>query len=203
MEGAVAAGSRRESTKERNREAILAAGLTVFGERGYGASTVRDLIRASGLSTGTFYNYFPDKESVFRELVERSAGELRTKLAEARSQALTPEAFVTEPFRVFFDHLAGDRALFALLGRNAGTVRTMLDDPILSATVDEIQVDLGSAITRGKLPAHDSEMMAAAMAGVAFELGLRMTEPGGPSPEEAAAFAASLFIGGLDRLSDS
>ena len=88
------ATGRREATKERNREAILSAGIEVFSDIGYGQATVRDLIRASGLATGTFYNYFPDKESVLRALVDRSAVELRAQLAESRAGAATAEEFV-------------------------------------------------------------------------------------------------------------
>ena len=86
-EAGSASHGRREATKERNRELILHAGRDVFATVGYGAATVRDLIRASGLATGTFYNYFPDKESVFMALVESSATELRAKLAASRADA--------------------------------------------------------------------------------------------------------------------
>ena len=51
---------RRERTKQANRAAILDAARDVFAEIGYGAATVRDVIRRTGLAAGTVYNYFPD-----------------------------------------------------------------------------------------------------------------------------------------------
>ena len=63
----------REATKAANRAAILRAAREVFADIGYGAATVRDIVRRTDLATGTFYNYFPDKESVLRALVDEIA----------------------------------------------------------------------------------------------------------------------------------
>ena len=51
------APGRREQTKAANRAAILEAALEVFGELGYDAASVRDVIRRTDLASGTFYNY--------------------------------------------------------------------------------------------------------------------------------------------------
>src|SRR6185436_1007303 len=53
---------KREQTKVQNRQAILDAARDVFGEKGYEAATVRDIIRRTGLAAGTFYNYYRSKE---------------------------------------------------------------------------------------------------------------------------------------------
>ena len=199
MGNAPAAG-RREATKERNREAILAGGRIVFSERGYGAATVRDLIRSSGLSTGTFYNYFPDKEAVFRALVHESAVELRSRLVAARAASESPEAFVADGFLVFFTYLMTDEAFLGLMGRNAGEVRSLLDEPAMGAAVEELAHDLREAVSRGDIPRHDVDLMAAAMSGAALELGLTMVDDTKHTPQETASFATDLFLGGIERL---
>lgn len=56
---------KREETKASNRQAIIDAARRVFAELGYGATTVRDIIRETELASGTFYNYFKSKEEVF------------------------------------------------------------------------------------------------------------------------------------------
>lgn len=200
MTGTAEATGRREATKERNREAILAGGLEVFGEIGYGEATVRDLIRASGLSTGTFYNYFPDKESVLRALVDRSAVDLRAKLAESRAAAHSPEEFVRGGFRVFFDYLSSDPTFFALLSRNAGAVRQLLDEPILGSAIGELSEDLDAAVERGEMPAFEPSLMSAAMAGAALEMAVAVLERKAATPEEAAEFASNLFLRGLEGI---
>ena len=44
---------KREQTKAQNRELILEAARQVFAELGFGATTVRDIIRATPLASGT------------------------------------------------------------------------------------------------------------------------------------------------------
>src|ERR1051325_9333576 len=67
-----ASDGKRERNKAQNRAEILDAAREVFTELGYDAATVRDIIRKTRLASGTFYNYFPDKESVFRALLQES-----------------------------------------------------------------------------------------------------------------------------------
>ncbi|HEX7945045.1 MAG TPA: helix-turn-helix domain-containing protein, partial [Phenylobacterium sp.] len=64
---------KREQTKVQNRLAILDAAREVFGELGYEAATVRDIIRRTGLAAGTFYNYYRSKEEVFAALSDDGA----------------------------------------------------------------------------------------------------------------------------------
>ena len=191
---------RREQTKAHNRAAILAAAREVFAERGYGAASVRDVIRRTELAAGTFYNYFPDKESVLRALVEDNAQELRARLSAARAGAASLEEFVGAGYRAYFAWIAEDRATFELMRRNAGTIRALVDEPALGAGVEDLRQDLEAAMARGDLPRLDVEYLAAAMAGVGIEVAMRMVERTPPDVEVAAAFASQLFLGGIERL---
>lgn len=51
---------------------ILSAALAVFGERGLAASRLEDIAKRAGLSKGTIYLYFPNKEELFREVVRHT-----------------------------------------------------------------------------------------------------------------------------------
>jgi AcrR family transcriptional regulator len=192
---------KRERTKASNRAAILEAARDVFAELGYDAATVRDVIRRTDLASGTFYNYFPDKESVLRALLEESSREMRARVGDARAEARSLEEFVGHAYRAYFDFLVEDRPTFDLLRRNAGTIRALMDEPALgAAAVDDLIADLRDAIGRGEMPALDAEYMAAAMAGAGLEVAIRMIERDPPDVEGAAAFATALFLGGIERL---
>ena len=200
MTGAAVAGGKREQTKAHNRAAILAAAREVFAELGYDAAGVRDVIRRTDLASGTFYNYFADKEAVFRAVVDESAQEVRRRLREARSGAQTLEQFVGDAYRAWFEFLVEDELMFELMQRNAGPIRALFGDPILGSGVQELLEDIHAAIERGDLPPHDPDYMAGAMAGVALELGVRMAERSPADVEGAARFATELFLGGIARL---
>ena len=196
----VALEGKRARTKAQNRAAILDAAREVFAELGYDAAGVRDVIRRTDLASGTFYNYFPDKESVFRAVLDVSAQEVRRRLRAVRTSARTLEAFVGDAYRAWFEFLVEDRLMFELLQRNAGVIRALFGDPILGAGVEELLEDLRSAMLRGDLPPIDADYMAGAMAGVALELGVRMAERDPADVEGAARFATELFLGGIARL---
>ena len=198
MTDIVSAG-RREATKLANRGAILDAAREVFAELGYGAATVRDIVRRTELATGTFYNYFPDKEAVFRALLDERAREVREVVRAARKDAGDVEAFVREGFRAYFEFIASDRTMFEILRRNAGTIRALFDTPALGAGTEELESDLRAAIAAGLVPDHDARFMAAAMVGAGFEIAVRMLESDPPDVDAAVAFATSLFLGGLSR----
>jgi AcrR family transcriptional regulator len=52
-------------------EELLDAALTVFGERGFRATTLEEVATRAGVSKGTVYLYFESKEALFRAVVEK------------------------------------------------------------------------------------------------------------------------------------
>ncbi|MEZ5417532.1 MAG: helix-turn-helix domain-containing protein [Vicinamibacterales bacterium] len=56
---------------ERSRTVILDAALELFSHRGYGATSMRDIAGRAGVSTGSVYHHFQDKEAVFLALLEQ------------------------------------------------------------------------------------------------------------------------------------
>jgi AcrR family transcriptional regulator len=190
-----AQAGKRELTKRANREAILAAARDVFCDVGYGASSVRDIVRGTDLASGTFYNYFPDKESVLRALVDEIVVGARARVRDARASATTLEAFVADGFRAYFAFLAEDPQTVRLISRNAGTIRTLFDEPALGAGIAELREDLDAGIASALLPAHDTELMAATMVGAAVEVGLATVARDPVDVDGAAAFVTSVFVG--------
>jgi AcrR family transcriptional regulator len=191
---------RRERTKAANRAAILAAARDVFGELGYGAASVRDIVRRTDLAAGTFYNYFPDKESIFRALVDDIAAEARRRVRAARRAASSPAAFVEDGYRAYFAYMVEDPGTQAFLSRNAGTIRSFFDGGQIPLGTDELTEDLERAIADGALPALDVGYMAHAMMAIGLELGERLLEREPPDVDGATRFAAGLVLGGLARL---
>jgi AcrR family transcriptional regulator len=61
----------RRLPEERPKQ-ILKAALAVFGESGLAASRLDDIAKRAGLSKGTIYLYFPNKEELFREVVRHT-----------------------------------------------------------------------------------------------------------------------------------
>lgn len=49
---------------------MLDAALRLFSTCGFRATSVRDIAEAAGVSTGNLYHHFPDKEAIFRTLLD-------------------------------------------------------------------------------------------------------------------------------------
>lgn len=61
---------KQEERSERSRGHILSAALKLFSTVGYHGTSMRDIARAARASTGSVYHQFPDKESIFRALLD-------------------------------------------------------------------------------------------------------------------------------------
>jgi len=64
---------RRQGVETRAK--LLDAAVPALAEKGYHATRVDDIVRLAGVSHGTFYLYFTNKEDLFRTLAERCADE--------------------------------------------------------------------------------------------------------------------------------
>jgi len=191
---------RRAHARQHQRAEILGAARRVLAEMGYDAATLRDIIRRTSLRAATVHELFPDKESILRTLVEDTSRRLRARVRAARDRATSLERFVGDAYLAFFSFLAEDRVALELLRREPATIRALLQEPTLMASVIELREDLEAAVARGHLPRVDLEYLAAAMAGVAVEVALRMVERDPIDVQGAATFVTQLFLGGLERL---
>ena len=193
------ATGRRARTKAANRAALIAAARDVFGELGFEAVAVRDIVRRTELASGTFYNYFPDKEAVFRAVVAETGAEARRRVHAARADATDLEGFVAAGYRAYFAFIVEDPATFAFLRRNVGTLATAGLEHVLPLGAAELEADLAALVERGSLPALDLDYWSHAMVAVGVELGARMAEREPPDVDGATRFATDLFLGGLRR----
>lgn len=69
--------------KDAKRTAMMQAAVRVFADKGYHAATVRDIVNEADVAIGTFYFYFPDKETLFVHLFEETAAFLLQAIEQA------------------------------------------------------------------------------------------------------------------------
>jgi AcrR family transcriptional regulator len=191
--------TKRENNRATNQEAILSAARLVFAELGYGGTTVRDIIRRTDLATGTFYNYFDNKEQVFLALNTQIGEELRALLAQGRQQAETFEQLIANNYLTYFTYYANNPQNYALTRSNRGRdgANVNLEGPQVKAGLAEMQIDIEQAMALGRVSKVDAAMLTAAVGGVAFSLLDDMMQRDTANPEAAAAFATRLFMSGI------
>lgn len=99
--------------KEARPAEILDAALACFAERGFAATRLDDVAKRAGITKGTLYLYFPNKEELFKAVVRQAI------VANiARGEALVAES--SEPASVLLERLIHHWA--ALLPTPAGAI---------------------------------------------------------------------------------
>jgi AcrR family transcriptional regulator len=63
-----------DEKREASRASLLDAAMRSFGERGYAATTVADIVAGTGYTSGAFYFHFKDKTECFWAVVEHREG---------------------------------------------------------------------------------------------------------------------------------
>ena len=61
----------QEEKSERSRTQILESALDLFSRQGYRGTSIRDISKAAGVSTGSVYHHFRDKEELFDTLLSQ------------------------------------------------------------------------------------------------------------------------------------
>jgi len=143
-----AAGARRTPVQDRSRTTvaiILEAAAQVFSAHGYAATTNQIAARA-GVSIGTLYQYFADKDALLVGLAERHVEEAREQLGGVLGAALA----ATSP--------GGDRVTLVRSTVEAVVELNRPDElhtllyttaprtPALAATLDALRDDLAAAV---------------------------------------------------------
>src|SRR5260370_16409757 len=90
----------REEKSERSRRQVLDAALQLFSHQGYRATTVREIAESARVSTGNVYHHFPDKEAIFRSLLDEF-----WRITETRRYPFT-RALSIATFPATIDHLS-------------------------------------------------------------------------------------------------
>ena len=194
----------RERKKQANRNIILEAGRRVFSDIGFEASTVRDIVRESGLAQGTFYNYFNDKESVMQAITEEMAKDIRLQIGNARDLAKDPVAVIADAYLAYLKALTADPMNLQMITRNRDVIRGLVfQDSAIQAAFQELEADLRAAVTGKLLPPFPAKVSARLMIAAGFEVLILMDKDGaGPLDiEKTSKFLSLLFIGGIEKVS--
>lgn len=80
------APSRRERRRVEVRDRIVESALLLFETQGYEATTVAEIVRRADIAYGTFFNHFPSKLHLLREVADHSLRDLFENLEEIRKQ---------------------------------------------------------------------------------------------------------------------
>ncbi|CCG94987.1 MULTISPECIES: TetR/AcrR family transcriptional regulator [Marinobacter] len=201
------ATGKRALNRIRNRHAILRAARDCFQEHGYDNTTIRDIVRRTGLAAGTFYNYFSSKQDIFAALLSDFLTSLNNDMSKQRQSASSTQEFVYRAYLALYSATAKDPVVYELAHQNQRALRNLFGSDILGLTMLSLEEDVRNAMTRGLLPAVDADYLCAAFFGVAYDTSMLVARRAHQKPElaqdearTAAEFSTQLFLGGFPAL---
>lgn len=84
-----------QARSRQTRERIVTAGRELFARKGYQQAGVKEIARAAGVAVGSFYAYFPDKQTLFLEITEGYYREIFARIQNAVGQGMRSEFFAS------------------------------------------------------------------------------------------------------------
>jgi AcrR family transcriptional regulator len=184
--------------KDAKRTAMMQAAVRVFAEKGYHAATVRDIVNAADVAIGTFYFYFPDKETLFLYLYEETADFLLQTLDQALRGRSTLPHQLTAGVRSYVNIALYEPAVVQLL--LLGSVGALPTLASRHATFRERlaniwQRPLDRALDQNMIAPQNTRRTAEAVAGAVDEVILNLLNEPDPEREgEAVVSDLSAFM---------
>jgi len=62
--------TKRQARSQASISRVLETALELFSSQGFGATSMRQIAEASGISVGNLYHHFPNKEAIFKRLID-------------------------------------------------------------------------------------------------------------------------------------
>ena len=185
------------------REQILEAATRVFAEKGFRRATTRDVARTAGVSEGTIYNYFKNKDALLMAILDR--------LNETERRAEDFEEGMATDFRGFLEEYL--RRRMSMIWENRKVFRVVLSEMLVNAELRELYLrqvieptmriaeeNFRSRMEQGEVRQTDASLAVRSVAGAVLGvlvLGLLGDEAVGSRTDEIPLVLAGLLANGL------
>ncbi len=181
--------------KDNKRTAMMQAAVRVFAEKGYYEATVRDIVSAADVAVGTFYFYFPDKETLFVHLYEETADFLVRTIRQAVANRTTLPQQMSAGIQAYVNIAVFEPAVVQLLlVGGVGAVLSLRQKraEFREKVVRLWQAPLDNALQKGLVMPQNVRRTAEALSGAFDEVVLNLLSH--PEPESEAATAVKELV---------
>lgn len=173
--------------KDAKRTAMMQAAVHVFAEKGYHAATVRDIVGAADVAIGTFYFYFPDKETLFVHLYEETGEFLLQTIGQALNNSNALPNQIRAGLQAYLNIALYEPAVVQLLLFSGDGAVSPLDTRRITfreRLINMWQRPLDTALSAHSIPKQNTRRAAEAVTGAFDEVILNLLNH--PDPESEA-----------------
>lgn len=172
--------------KDVKRTSLMQSAVRVFAQKGYHAATIRDIVDDADVAIGTFYFYFPDKETLFVYLYEETADFLLQAIDQALNGRSTLPKQIAAAIQSYINVALYEPAVIHLLlvgGVGAVPALTERRAAFRERLINIWQRPLDAALDKGHILPQNTRHTAEALAGAFDEVVLNLLQQPDPQLE--------------------
>ncbi|WP_067917091.1 TetR/AcrR family transcriptional regulator [Actinomadura rubrobrunea] len=135
--GARRRGRGSSALASERREHLIRLAADLFAEKGYQATTVRDIAKEAGILSGSLYHHFTSKESIVDEILSGFFDEVMSAYRAVIEEGRDPRETIAELVRIAFGTLEPHRAAITVMQNDWNYLKDRLD--YLTKAEDEVE----------------------------------------------------------------
>jgi len=186
---------KREFHKQQVRERILQESLILFTDNGFEKTTVSDIVENCDIARGTFYNYFPDMNTLFDALINELNQKIVESIQHTRKTTSNLYDYLYGTFKSYFDLISSNQMIKFHIVNQAHIRKSSYQSDLIKVIVKNLNRDLKSDLNiKAFNQKHEFLLLSYMLVGSPPELFLAThTTDINLSSEQLATFLAKLF----------
>jgi AcrR family transcriptional regulator len=186
---------KRATQKQQVRNRLMQEGLILFSTRGLEKTTVADIVEKSEVARGTFYNYFPDTQSLFDALIEQLNLNVKGAIQQTRRESDNVYDYLFGTFKSYFELIGTPEMIQFHILNQAHIRQSSYQSDIIKTIVKNLNRDLKSDLKiKAFTEKYEFLLLSFMLVGAPPELFLAThTSDINLSSDQLATFLAKLF----------
>jgi len=188
--------SLRDRLKETTTQAILDAAETELAEEGFAATAMSSIAKRAGVSVGTLYNYFEDKDKLLASLI----GDRRERFSGLLDDALA--AHKSLPFEIQLEGVV--KAVLRIFEAHRNYLRVVWESRITDAAgksgerllIERLSPLVAQGVAAGILNSDDADLYAVTLAALIRGVVRERLDDRKHALSDATSFVLRMFLHG-------
>lgn len=157
---------------EKTLSKIFKASEKLFKDKGYYETSIIDIITLAEVSNGTFYNYFVDKMSLFKYMLERYSHEIRKTSSVASKKHQTRYEKEFYGFKAYIEYLIQHPQAYCIIMQSMYVQPDFYKD-YYERFCEKYRNALDEAIENGEIYPCDTTVVSYMLMGISSFYGLK------------------------------
>jgi len=190
----------RFDVKQKRKQEIINAAIYLFSTKGYHRTNIRDIAQKAGISTGTFYIYYPNKRELFIEVVDDVVRNVIGKIGNAIRKEKDIKKRLMLRGKVYYDNYPRYSEILNQLRAEIASDEQWPREKvkkIYQELTEPLIREAKEAIRQGVIRAVDPDLIAYAFTGLIDVLSMRITLDKKYTINDITAFLEDFATNGL------